>query len=86
MARYRGIELDGLPKWLAAYVRKHGRLPANARVKCGGRRRRDGQPCEAPSVPGKRRCRWHGGMSTGPNTPQGKARCALNLPTVSSQS
>ncbi len=33
------------------------------RVTCGARRRRDGLPCQALSVPGKRRCKWHGCMS-----------------------
>jgi hypothetical protein len=51
------------------------------RVPCGGRRRRDGQPCEALSVPGKRRCKWHGGFSTGPRTPEGIARVTANLPS-----
>ena len=49
------------------------------RVPCGGKRRRDGQPCQALSVPGKRRCKWHGGASTGPVTPEGKARALANL-------
>lgn len=49
------------------------------RVPCGGKRRRDGQPCQALSVPGKRRCKWHGGASTGPKTPEGKARALANL-------
>ncbi|MFP7721416.1 HGGxSTG domain-containing protein [Lysobacter sp. A3-1-A15] len=50
-----------------------------ARVVCGAKRRRDGQPCEAHSVPGKRRCKWHGGCSTGPRTAEGKARVTSNL-------
>lgn len=55
--------------------------PANlARVVCGATRHRDGQPCEALSVPGKRRCRFHGGMSTGPRTAEGRAKVARNLP------
>lgn len=54
--------------------------PQLARVPCGAKRRRDGLPCEAPSVPGKRRCRWHGGCSTGPKTAEGKARVTRNLP------
>ena len=29
---------------------------------------------------GRKRCKWHGGLSTGPHTPVGKARCARNLP------
>ncbi len=50
-----------------------------ARVVCGATRHRDGQPCEALSVPGKRRCRFHGGASTGPRTAEGKAKVAANL-------
>jgi hypothetical protein len=57
------------------------RVSDSERVPCGARRRRDGQPCEALSVPGKRRCKWHGGCSTGPRTPEGKARALANLRT-----
>lgn len=59
-----------------------GSLPAaanQARVICGAKRRRDGQPCQALSVPGKRRCKWHGGASTGPRTDEGRARSIKNL-------
>lgn len=49
------------------------------RVICGARRRSDGQPCQALSVPGKRRCKWHGGCSTGPRTADGMARALANL-------
>lgn len=49
------------------------------RVICGARRRSDGQPCQALSVQGKRRCRWHGGCSTGPQTADGRARSLANL-------
>lgn len=49
------------------------------RVPCGARRRRDGQPCQALSVPGKRRCKWHGGASSGPKTEHGKRQSASNL-------
>lgn len=49
------------------------------RVICGARRKSDGQPCEAKSEPGKRRCRFHGGCSTGPRTEEGKARALANL-------
>lgn len=49
------------------------------RVVCGATRHRDGQPCEALSVPGRRRCRFHGGASTGPRTAEGKARVTANL-------
>ncbi|WP_457095879.1 HGGxSTG domain-containing protein [Lysobacter sp. P5_B9] len=49
------------------------------RVPCGARRHRDGLPCKALSEPGKRRCRFHGGRSTGPQSPDGKARALANL-------
>ena len=49
------------------------------RVTCGAARRRDGLPCQAKSVPGKQRCRWHGGCSTGPRTADGKTRALANL-------
>jgi hypothetical protein len=39
-------------------------------------RNRQGRPCCNKVVPGKRRCRFHGGLSTGPRTPEGRARIA----------
>jgi DNA-binding XRE family transcriptional regulator len=45
------------------------------RVPCGARTRK-GQPCRMLSVPGRRRCKLHGGMSTGPRTAEGRARIA----------
>jgi hypothetical protein len=32
-------------------------------------------PCQELPVPGKRRCRLHGGLSTGPRTRRGHAKC-----------
>ena len=37
---------------------------------------RKGLPCRNMSEPGRRRCKFHGGMSTGPKTFEGKARIA----------
>lgn len=65
-----------------AHANKSGGLPimANqARVICGAKRRRDGEPCQGLSIPGKRRCKWHGGASTGPRTDEGRARSMANL-------
>ena len=73
-------DLARLPIWAGAYLEKRRQLANSMRVPCGGKRRRDGQPCEALSVPGKRRCRWHGGCSTGPRTAEGIARVTANLP------
>lgn len=49
------------------------------RVRCGAKRHRDGKPCKAWSEPGKQRCKWHGGCSTGPKTKEGRARALANL-------
>ena len=46
-------------------------------VVCGAKTRRGGQ-CQQFPVSGNRRCRYHGGASTGPRTKEGKARVALN--------
>ena len=65
-----------------ARANESGSLPTGAnqtRVICGAKRRRDGQPCQGLSVPGKRRCKWHGGASTGPRTQQGRATAVANL-------
>ena len=48
---------------------------ANHRVICGAKTRK-GTACHAKSEPGKRRCRFHGGMSTGPTSQEGRERIA----------
>lgn len=45
----------------------------SAPKRCGAKTRK-GTPCRAKPLPGKRRCKFHGGMSTGPKTPEGKAQ------------
>ena len=39
-----------------------------------GAKTRAGTPCKNPAVRGRRRCRMHGGRSTGAKTPEGRAR------------
>lgn len=68
-----------MPTWAAEWMAQEARRQATRRVTCGAKRHRDGQPCQAKSEPGKRRCRFHGGRSTGPRTPEGKARALVNL-------
>ncbi|WP_425507831.1 HGGxSTG domain-containing protein [Thermomonas beijingensis] len=51
-------------------------VTSNAR-RCGADTRA-GRPCRCKPEPGKTRCRNHGGCSTGPKTPEGKARSAQN--------
>jgi hypothetical protein len=45
---------------------------------CGARTRgaRGGRPCRNPPEPGRARCKFHGGKSTGPTTAAGRARIA----------
>src|SRR5690606_24060244 len=70
---------DGGPSWTATWFAASKAKHATARVVCGARRHRDGQPCQAKSQPGKLRCKWHGGCSTGPRTDAGRARALANL-------
>lgn len=48
---------------------------ARTRVPCGAQTRQ-GHPCKLLSEPGRRRCKFHGGRSTGPRTAEGRARIA----------
>lgn len=50
-----------------------GRVLCN---QCQARSSRTKMQCRAPAMKGKRVCRTHGGMSTGPKTAAGRARCA----------
>ena len=70
---------EGLPTWAESWLAAGRARNAALRVICGASRHRDGQPCRAKSEPGKRRCKWHGGCSTGPRTDEGKTRALANL-------
>ena len=48
-------------------MRRNGRLLCGAKTRAGGR-------CQVRAEPGRARCRFHGGKSTGPRTPAGRAR------------
>lgn len=45
-------------------------------ARCTAKSRQTGQQCSRPAVQGSRthKCEWHGALSTGPKTPEGKAR------------
>ena len=64
--------LGRLPPWMVRALTRH--LPPK-RVRCGARTR-NGTPCKALSEPGRRRCKFHGGKSTGPRTDEGRAKVA----------
>jgi len=46
------------------------------KVKCGAYARSTGKPCQAKALTNGR-CKNHGGMSTGPRTPEGKKAIGL---------
>ena len=45
----------------------------NAAPRCMARTRQ-GTPCKSPAMKGEKRCRMHGGKSSGPTTEEGKIR------------
>ncbi|MEZ5676466.1 MAG: helix-turn-helix transcriptional regulator [Thalassovita sp.] len=51
------------------------RRTTHLRGPCGAMTRK-GTPCRAKAIPGKGRCKFHGGMSTGARTPEGRERIA----------
>ena len=44
-------------------------------IRCGARTRR-GTACQKPPLRGKKRCRLHGGLSSGQKTAEGRAKIA----------
>lgn len=60
---------------IAALRERQARRISRARVICGARTRK-GTSCRKKSEPGRKRCKFHGGKSTGPRTPEGRARIA----------
>ncbi len=48
-------------------------LAAQQAPRCGAKGKRTGKPCRQPAMENGR-CRLHGGLSTGPKTPEGLER------------
>ena len=61
--------------YLARTKAREAQRIATLRVICGAKTRKGGE-CRNKSEPGKRRCKFHGGKSTGAKTPEGIARIA----------
>ena len=66
---------DATPKPPVGNPLKNGNRGGNpwAAPRCGARNRR-GLACQGAAIRGKRRCRHHGGLSTGPSTAAGIER------------
>ena len=70
--RSRGVE-QVQTATLKYALRRQKQAPSDARkrVLCGAKTRK-GSPCRLISEPEKRRCKFHGGKSTGPKTFEGR--------------
>jgi hypothetical protein len=73
-------QLDTFEAEAERLLRPPARPPRSDRPRCGARTRK-GEPCCAPVVWPKgyrpeKRCRTHGGLSTGPKTAEGRERIA----------
>lgn len=66
LMRERGLDSHGRP------LKFEERPPCEAFTRAGGL-------CQQRVVPGRRRCRYHGGLSTGPKTPDGRQRVLAGL-------
>lgn len=73
--RLLAAERDELAIKLAALAEREAQRAAHRRVRCGAKTRK-GTACRHKSELGKRRCKFHGGMSTGARTPEGRERIA----------
>lgn len=85
-ARARGWGITPQPTWqeiadvavenyLARKRQAEAERLSRRRVLCGAKTRKGGH-CQNKSEAGKRRCKFHGGKSTGAKTPEGRARIA----------
>lgn len=45
-------------------------------LRCNAQSKRTREQCKAPAMRGKSKCKFHGGLSTGPRTQEGRNRCA----------
>ena len=57
---------------------EQNRLAAIER-RCGAWAKRSGRPCKMKPLPGRARCKYHGGMSTGPKSLAGKIKALSSL-------
>lgn len=58
---------------MATFLTAGGRICCQ---QCTAQSKRTGEQCRAPAISGKSKCRFHGGKSSGPKSPEGRQRCA----------
>ena len=63
-----------MSKYIEKYVTLFG-LDTPA-PRCQAQSKRSKQQCRKAAIKGKKVCRLHGGLSTGPRTSEGRKRCA----------
>lgn len=63
----------------ARVKRANGGIHPDEKWRRCGAKTRAGSACSSRPVWGRRRCRMHGGSSTGPKTAEGRARALANL-------
>lgn len=68
--------IDRLQKW--AVSRTNARFPEACRGMTCGAKTRAATPCKQKALYDNGRCKFHGGLSTGPRSVEGKAKSALN--------
>jgi hypothetical protein len=72
-----GCFVLGCKRWRTVGLNHYGEpLPLESRPACEAKTR-DVLKCNEKVIPGKTKCRLHGGASTGPRTSAGKERIAL---------
>ncbi len=72
-------ETEAQPHVPRSGVLKNGNSGGNFSTapRCGAKTR-NGHPCAQPAMRNRRRCRFHGGLSTGPRTPEGLERMRMS--------
>lgn len=81
-AEVERLRAAGVPAWEMADRMRRNPLRVDyalfAGLRCGAAGKRTGKPCPLTTIYSNGRCKFHGGLSTGPTSAEGKARAALN--------
>jgi len=71
------LALEGAQSSARFHIRQNRLLEIQRR--CGAKIKSAGRPCKMKPLPGRNRCKFHGGLSTGPKTTEGKIRALSSL-------